>query len=547
MVAAGVVVTLAAAAPGAATGVAHQAGGVAPGPPAGVGDDGEREGAPLAVVLLVAVQSDDDAALDDLLDLAAAVETPLSIALAPAPEGSPADTSDPTDDTAPDSSTTATSSPAAGTAPPRLATALGGDELFSLPATSLDPSALVAVGESALFTRALRRGEDRLSAASPSATVSRAVWLADRPVSTPAVTLLRDLGVRLLILDDSVAVSLGVDPGAGIVGVALDSATSLPAMTVSPLGELLAAGGGTDATADERAERLLEELRVARRAGAAAVVLGAPDLAVLDTEATAAFAALVDVAADVAIVPASQLPGVAERALAPDATTVPLPATVGADLTARRAVIEDVRRRAGHAAAMSPDANAGTRWQRQLDALLSSAITDEDAISRTAAIEAEVDAVLTAIVPPEPFTFTMTGSSNTLRIPLGNTSAEPLRVDVLVHSPKLAIDDPLQSVEVPALSVLEVDVPVRARSNGTFTIEVDVLAPDGHRLGSPVVLKGRVSQVTGLSQVVTGGAVLVLASWWYTHLRRRRLARMRAVDPLLEPLPEPGATRAGGP
>ena len=71
---------------------------------------------------------------------------------------------------------------------------------------------------------------------------------------------------------------------------------------------------------------------------------------------------------------------------------------------------------------------------------------------------------------------------------------------------------------------------MEARSRGTFTIEVDVLAPDGYRLGPPVVLKGRVSHVSGLSQVVTGGAALVLASWWYTHLRRRRAERRPACD-----------------
>ena len=78
---------------------------------------------------------------------------------------------------------------------------------------------------------------------------------------------------------------------------------------------------------------------------------------------------------------------------------------------------------------------------------------------------------------------------------------------------------------MPALGAVEVDVPVEALSRGTFTIEVDVLAPDGFRLGPPVVLKGRVSHVNGLSQVVTGGAALVLVSWWYTHLRRRRAQR----------------------
>ena len=139
---------------------------------------------------------------------------------------------------------------------------------------------------------------------------------------------------------------------------------------------------------------------------------------------------------------------------------------------------------------------------------------------RLAEIDTEIDAVLSAIEAPEPFTFTLTGTSNTLRLPIRNTGDEPLHVDIRVRSPKLTTDEPTQQVDVPALSSVEVNVPVEARSRGTFTIEVDVLAPDGYRLVPPVVLKGRVSHVSGLAQVMTGGAALVLASWWYTHLRR---------------------------
>ena len=36
------------------------------------------------------------------------------------------------------------------------------------------------------------------------------------------------------------------------------------------------------------------------------------------------------------------------------------------------------------------------------------------------------------------------------------------------------------------------------------------------------MLTARVNALAGLGQVVTGGAVLVLVSWWYGHFRRRR-------------------------
>jgi hypothetical protein len=187
--------------------------------------------------------------------------------------------------------------------------------------------------------------------------------------------------------------------------------------------------------------------------------------------------------------------------------------------------VETVQENADHAASMLGDSPLPEDWNRRLDALRSSDLDAATAAARLDEIDAEIDAVLSAVVAPEPFTFTFTGTSNTLRLPIRNTGTEPLLVDVRVRSPKLTTEEPTRQVELPALSSVEADVPVQARSRGTFTIEVDVLAPDGYRLGPPVVLKGRVSHVNGLSQVVTGGAALVLVSWWYTHLRRRRAER----------------------
>ena len=137
--------------------------------------------------------------------------------------------------------------------------------------------------------------------------------------------------------------------------------------------------------------------------------------------------------------------------------------------------VDAVREDAGHASSMLVDSPLPAQWASELDAIVSGDV--EDPAGRLAEIEAEVDAVLSAIVAPEPFTFTLTGTSNTLRLPIRNTGEEPLRVDVRVRSPKLTTDKPTQQVEVPALSSFEVDVPVEARSRGTFTIEVDVLAP----------------------------------------------------------------------
>ena len=498
--------------------------------------DTSTPAAPLAIAIVAAVG--DPEGVGDIAEMAALVDVPLSIALAPAALAVSTAAADGT----PPSSLPAAAQPAGGegtvpageqvssTAVPGsadvdvLADALRSDELAALPIVPLDPSSLVAVDESGAFIRLLRDGEDVLSAAGPLAVISRAVWIADGPVSAPAAEMLRDLGSRMLVFTPEAAAALGADPAAAVFAIDLGDGQTLPAMTVDTLGSALArdpeAGG---AEANGRAVRLMVELQLARRGGATlpAVVLGTPGLTVPDADVVSRFVDFAGELADTAVVPLSRLPGIAERALVTGGPTVALPDVAGVDLTARQADIDAVREQADHASSMLAD-GADNSWDTRLDALLSSALDDSDVPTHLARIESEIDDVLGAIVAPEPFTFTMTGTSNILRLPLRNAGTEQLVVDVVVRSPKLRIADPVQRVLVPGLSSVEVEVPVRARSNGTFTIEVDVLAPDGYPLTAPVVLKGRVSHVTGLSQVVTGGAAIVLASWWYSHLRRRR-------------------------
>ena len=80
-------------------------------------------------------------------------------------------------------------------------------------------------------------------------------------------------------------------------------------------------------------------------------------------------------------------------------------------------------------------------------------------------------------------------------------------------------------------------MPVGRRSNGTSTIEILVHSPDGRVVDGPIVLKASVTGLAGVSRVITVGAILVLASWWFSHLRRTRQAA-RAAAPGAAELPD---------
>ena len=76
------------------------------------------------------------------------------------------------------------------------------------------------------------------------------------------------------------------------------------------------------------------------------------------------------------------------------------------------------------------------------------------------------------------------------------------------------------------LDETSVIVPVEAKANGTSSINLVVSTPAGDALGEPVTLTARVTALTGLGQVLTGGFVLVLLTWWFTHWRNRRRAEL---------------------
>jgi hypothetical protein len=498
--------------------------------------------------------------IDRLIELSDAVDGPLSIALPPglvmllSPPTPPPDGTEPAATSEPPASSVAiaTAQPAttvlAGTpdttqpavaldAPAALTDAFRADELFAMPAIALDPSSLVPLGQADLFTNQLRAGEDVLSTASPRGVVSRAVWLSRDVISAGAMVTLRNLGIRMLVVPDDAATALGVPAGpdsSGVFAIGLAGDGTLPAITFSPLGAQLVSptAGGPEPAANELAVRLLVELQVQRLAsGTPAVVLATPRITVPDPEITAQFVDLAASTPGVVVVPISRLPGIVDRSLAADVgPPLNLPADAGDDLTVRLERVDEARTGASHAATMLVDPTRAAEWSAELDRAMSSAVDDATALSRVAETRAEIDRVLGAIVPPDSDTFRLTGTRSTLRLRIENTYDEPLNVVVHVRSPKLRFPEPDPLVGVPPGESRLVEIPVEARSNGTFTIEVDVLSPDRAPLSQPTIIKARVTRITGLSQVMTGAAGLVLASWWYSHFRRGRRNRSSLAE-----------------
>jgi hypothetical protein len=211
-------------------------------------------------------------------------------------------------------------------------------------------------------------------------------------------------------------------------------------------------------------------------------------------------------------------------------------------LGARFRRIQETRLQAADVASMLPTTDdRPTTWNTTMRTALSTGLTTDEATRMIEAIDADLTQIRDQVEPPEPFPFTIGGTSTDIPLRIGNNGATPLRIRVHAESDKLRFPDGDVLRELAPNQVTIVDIPVEARSNGVFPVEIELLTPAGNALAGPVVLTARVSTLTGLGRVFTVGALLVLATWWFSYFRRRRSTRRHAeVATALERHPTTG-------
>jgi hypothetical protein len=422
-----------------------------------------------------------------------------------------------------------------------LRAALGPTEVLSLPAPTLDPSSATATGLQDTFSTALRDGEGVLSGALPAALPQRSAWIVDGPISSSAAAMLRDpLGFDLLVFDHTVYD--GLEGGIGgyhdrslSFEVDVGGRASLPGFVISASSHWLDRDelDRDGLTPTDGAVRLMSELVVARDSLGAdrrrSVVLALPPGVAPDPEVAAALASFVTETPEFALSELASLPTSTDTMVVPGRgpENVHLPAVAGPDLGERVRRVTLTRLAAASAASMlTGDHTQLDAWNASLDALLSTRVSDGTADAELARVSAEARAMYNAVEAPRPFTFTLTGRRSTLRINLRNSGTRDLHVIVRPSSPKLRFPDGDEPVDLRAGTITEVLIPVQAQTNGTSAIGIQILTPFGNQtVQGPVVLTARVNALSGLGQVVTGGAILILVSWWYGHFRRRRRAR----------------------
>lgn len=416
----------------------------------------------------------------------------------------------------------------------RLTAALEADDrLLVLPDQPLDPSAAVTAGLEDELARGVARGEALLDRAFGVTPVIRGAWIVDEPITVEGATAIRNLGIPLLVVPFDRYRTLGDNLGAFtdptlMFDTTLTDESSMRMMVVDPIGELLEADAAGSPI--ERAVRLMADasaLRYQLDPDRRSLILSTPDIGIPDPEVLAELSRLAAQYADVSFQTVGQIPDVTNSLF--DGGTpvvVELNARPGVRLGARVQFAQTVRLAAADTASMLPDEDPRpTAWDQALRTALSTGLTAPESTTIVEGVTLEVDRVRSQIVQPEPFAFTIAGDAAPIPLRVENQGDTPLRVRVHVESDKLIFPEGDLDRVLEANQITTIDIPVEARSNGVFPVVVELRTPAGTQIVEPVELTARVSTLTGLGRLFTVGALLVLATWWFSFFRRRRIER----------------------
>lgn len=439
-----------------------------------------------------------------------------------------------------------------GGATEEIIAALRSGEIAVVPAVRMDPSSMTEAGAKDQFTAAFRAGEDLLTVGLPEVPLRRTTWPASALISGAEISrdgagLLRDLGSQLLLISPETYLRLSGALPQRLLDTSVWHATDLPGGSsvalglIDPISRLLDPTQTGDRSLTEVTVWAMAEISAQRYQSSSArrvAVISTDELGVPDAEVILRLEEIIERHPGFVFSTASRAAGSVDFYRSGDNASgsqglvrrVGLPERAGPDLRLRVAELAELRSQLEVVASMLlPTDQRPDRWRTATDTWLSTAYANAEVRTRVEDLAQEFDAIPASIQLPDPFTFTLTGEASEISLRIVNTSNVTLRAVLHADASKLTFPDAPLPVDL-APGVTTVDLAVRTLSNGTFGVQLELRTPVGNRvIGSPLQLTARVNALTGLGQVLTGGALLVLASWWFTHLRKRGRKRDAAL------------------
>jgi len=420
-------------------------------------------------------------------------------------------------------------------------------ELTAAPYTPVDAGALVDAGMAGELGLQVARGVQTVAGATdrpaPVASSGLGAWVSADPLDAPTVTTLATFGFRQVVLPASDVVSPPSNgsttqpfPLAGTRGTSLVAMASDDDLTAR-----FTSDPGNPVLAAHQLVAELAQLYYERPNGDTprAVLAVAPSSWPDDPAFVGALLASLDGNPLVQAVTTAQV-----FALYPDPAPCRsgcrLTGTVGGGLPTAAIRVQRVRVNGFATAAVG----ARTVAQQLGDLVLGAEArglrpTQQSDVAANAGLA--VDAQLGQVAVEGDQSVTLTASSGLVPVTVVSGASYPVVASLVLSSDKLLFPNGETQWARPVTLLPHhsnvVYVRVRSRASGVFRLDVSLWSPDGSLRLATGALSVRSTSSSVVGVILTAGAVLVLAVWWFRTSVRRRTAR-RAE--------EAGATATGG-
>jgi hypothetical protein len=404
----------------------------------------------------------------------------------------------------------------------RLRAALRGRSVIASTYTAVDPVAMMQDGLSSELTEQFRLGEATLNRLLPGVTIQRSTWVSHDPLDQRTIGFLQRLGISSVIVMPSAAEGIEREGSPSVISRPAGN-SSISVMSVDA--QLAATLDAATENPTQVGVRLAAEL-IAQRddllaAGTAPadvrLVVASTNGELVDARTLVAVGRSLSNAVGLTLQDVGGPQAVDERAPA----TV-FPAVLNRSLGGLKTSIQQTRRELDAIQSMLPeDDQRRSRWLESLAISSSPGVTNTSEFIN--GLRSELRRLTASVSLVTPSDITLSSRTGTIRLQLRNDEDVSLFVRIAVNSPKMQFTESPDIVELLPGGTTEVQVPVKARTNGRFPVTVRVVTPVGRvQVASPAVITARVSEVAGLGQVVSVTLLLMLLAWWWNSWRKGR-------------------------
>ena len=423
----------------------------------------------------------------------------------------------------------------------QLVAALGSAPIVSGPYVQFDPSAASVNKQTDQFDALIERSSTIWQQVLPNTKIISSIWFAQQPLDQNGLDLLAKTGVRSIVMLPKSSVALGeFDNAARPYRLeSNDADISLHLVDKNYVDQLSTPAKNAFASATYLAAQILaQRSQIETEGGTPAlrrVVLASRDGSVINEDLIhEALLILSRVPQQVALRTMANLPAPRLDAYKPN-----LPKVNSASFIDRATKIADLRKDIEKLrGTINPDATVWQDWDERLLVMSSDSMTDAQRENYISATRDQLKKIRQSVTLQDGTTFTLGSRESTLRLDLQNSSDFAMTVQVRVVSSKLRFENDISTIQIPANSSNELVVDVVALSNGLFPVEVRIFSADGlSQLGKKIEVSARVNALAGLGQVVTGVGLLLLATWWVAHIRRKYRKKISKNHPVLRSKP----------